>query len=233
MLDDFWLDGICASENGIILQREIEFDAPEPVVESLSVPGRNGDIIYSTGRFSNVKGKATCYLLDPNNVSQSVAAMNAWVMRCDMYRRLETLNEPEIFRLARLVRGANLDARLNRINAFVLELDCQPQKFLKSGEKTFTFSASGKLFNPTLCAALPIITVHGSGSGTVTVNGKTMTLTDCDVTLDSLKHYAYKGTTNKNNKVSGDWALLDERENTIAFTGGVTSVDIIPRWWTL
>lgn len=233
MLDNFWLDGISAFEHGIVMQREMEFDAPECDVETVSVPGRNGDIVYSDGSFKNVKGVATCYCLD-RDVSRVVAMVNTWLLKRTLYVRLETLHEPNIFRKARLVRGAKLTQRLNKINAFELEFDCMPQKYFKLGEHGRTFAANSLLYNETAFEALPLITVYGSGSGTLTVGSTTVTLDDCDgVTLDCEKHRATSGTTNMNSSVHGEYPKLSAGANEISFTGGVTSVTVIPRWWTL
>lgn len=232
--EDFWLDGLGASQYGIGLQKEIEFTAPEPDVQTISVPGRSGDIIYVNGGFKNVKGTATCYALDPANVSRIIAAQNAWLLRSADYRRMETLSEPDVYRMARLIRGANLEPRLNRANPFALEFDCKPQKYFKSGEWPVVLTTTGYLHNPTAFEALPEITVTGSGSGTLTINGKTVSISNVNgVVLDSERRRATRAGTNANSTITGDWPVLGEGLNTISFGGGVVSLSIIPRWWTL
>lgn len=230
--DNFWLDGENAASFGIRLQREVEFEAAEPNVETVKVPGRNGDLHYFDGAFENIKGTASCYCLD-KDVSLITTSVNAWLMKSLDYRRLETLIEPQFFRLARVTHGATLKPRLNKLNAFDIEFDCKPFKYYKSGEEAKTFTEAGTITNPSAFAALPLIVVHGSGSGTVTINGSTLTLTDCnEVTLDCETKDAYKGTTNKNSTVSGTYPTL-EGTSEVSFTGGVTRLTITPRWWTL
>ena len=232
--ENFWLDGIDANQVGIGLQKEIEFSAAEPDVQKITVPGRSGELVYVNGGYKNIKGTAKCYALDAANVSRIVAAQNAWLLKSAAYRRLETLSEPEVFRMARLVRGANLEPRLNRMNPFTLEFDCQPQRYLKSGERPVTLTGSSSLHNPTPFTALPLITIFGSGSGVLSINGVSTTIDDCNgVTLDSERHRAYKSGENKTGAVHGDWPVLGEGENVISLGGGIDSVTIIPRWWTL
>ena len=44
----------------------------------------------------------------------------------------------------------------------------------------------------------------------------------------------YKGTKSKNDKVTGSgFPYLYPGKNTISYTGGVTKIEIIPRWVTL
>ena len=81
----------------------------------------------------------------------------------------------------------------------------------------------------------PLIKVYGSGSGTVTLNGSTLTITgmtdylyiDCE-TMD-----VYRQTSeNKNSLVSGTFPTIAPETNTITYTN-LTSVEITPRYFTI
>lgn len=230
--DNFWLDGIDAASKKIVLQKEIEFEPAEPVTESFKIPGKDGDVVYYDGSYSNVKGFANCYVLG-GQVSVLLTDINAWLLSTNGYRKLQTLHEPLFYRLARVVRGAKLDPRVNLLNQFVVEFDCKPYKYYIDGDKTTTFTSSGTIAGPTDFPSLPLITVTGSGAGTITVNGHTLTLADSNgVTLDCELKKAYKGTTNMNSTVSGTYPVLG-RSNTVSFTGGVTGLTIKPRWRTI
>ena len=76
----------------------------------------------------------------------------------------------------------------------------------------------------------------GSGKGTVTVGGRTVTLSKITsgMILDSLTQNAYLGSSNLNGDISAaEFPVLLPGESAISFTGGVTALDIVPRWWTL
>lgn len=230
--DDFLLDGWLASDHGIHFQKEIAFSEPTPNVENIHVHGRNGDIPIYDGSFQNVTGTARCYCLD-EDVSFVVNAINQLLFTDFGYRRLETFMEPDHYRMAKLKHGVNLEPRLNHMNPFTLEFDCKPQKYLKDGEWEKVFTSSGKLFNPTPFAALPLITLHGSGSGSLTVGEYTISTTNCnELVMDCEEQEAYIGTSNANGIITGTFPKL-EGESSISFRGGVTSVTIIPRWWSL
>lgn len=230
--DNFWLDGVDAASKMIVLQKEIEFEAAEPVTESFKIPGKDGDIVYYDGSYSNVKGHASCYVLG-GNVTTLLTEINAWLLSMAGYRRLEVMHEPLFYRLARVMHGAKLDPRVNLINAFDLDFDCKPYKYYIEGEKNISVTASATLLGPTDFTSLPLITVAGSGAGTVTINGSTLTLTDSNsVVLDCELKKAYKGTTNMNGTVSGKYPVFG-RSNSVSFTGGVTGLTIKPRWRTI
>ena len=119
---------------------------------------------------------------------------------------------------------------------FTVEFDCKPQRFLKSGERPIEFTTSGsKLFNKWM-PAKPLVKVYGSGSGTLTFGGRTINISSIDsyVMLDCETQNAYKETSNKNSTVSiSRYPELLNGENIISWTGGITKVEITPRWWVL
>ena len=75
----------------------------------------------------------------------------------------------------------------------------------------------------------------GSGSGTVTIGNTTVSLTDISeyVMLDCDIQDAYKGVVNKNSTMTGSFPKIEGGEQVVSFTGGITSLEITPRWWTL
>ena len=69
---------------------------------------------------------------------------------------------------------------------------------------------------------------------TLTVNGTTLTLSNVDnLTLDCRDEEAWSGSTNRNSTVTGSYPALGAGENEISWTGGISAVEITPRWWTL
>ena len=148
----------------------------------------------------------------------------------------ETEDEPEIYRLAVVTSGAETELRMRTLAPFTLTFDCKPQRYLKSGERAAALTASGaRLVNPGM-EARPLITVYGSGAGTLTAGGRTVQLKSLDgwLTLDCDLQNAYKGTQNKNNTIfAPEFPVLPPGESAVTWTGGVTRVEIIPRWWTL
>ena len=80
-----------------------------------------------------------------------------------------------------------------------------------------------------------------SGSGTLTVGDQTITISGLTnstrMVIDSELQDIYEegSLTNLNGKVSfsDGFPLLIPGVNPIEFTGSITSVEVIPRWWIL
>lgn len=234
--DLFWLDGVCCADYGLRLQGPVTFGSPEPKVTTVSVPGRNGDLSFYDGSFSNVAGEARCFALQMHDVSRALTAIKKWCLLDTGYRRLAVSNEPDCYRLARVSTGPETEIRICRLAPFSIQFDCQPQRFLCAGELPITLSTSGSVLRNPGFPALPLITVYGNGAGMFSIGGRSVTIKQLSgsLTLDCELQDAYKGLENRNADISApEFPVLEAGDNTIGWTGGVTRVEIIPRWWTL
>ena len=109
-----------------------------------------------------------------------------------------------------------------------VEFTVYPYEFLDTGDTGVT---SFPLTNNAM-ASKPLYQISGSGSGTLTVNGHTMTYeVDGILYIDTRRFIAYdSNNANKNNKVNGDYAGLHLKSgaNTISATLGTLTV--YPKW---
>ena len=201
---------------------------PERVLTATEIAGRNGALIQYDGNFANYDQEY--------EIVRAARAVAEWLEAPVGYQRLEDSYEPDVYRMAFYEGGQDIESILNRFGRATITFNCKPQRYLKSGESAKTFTEAGTLTNITKMDALPLITVHGTGAGTVTVNDTTVSISDIDtyIVLDSELMDAYKWAVNKNPYVSAtDFPVLKAGVNNISFTGGVTSLEIIPRWWTI
>lgn len=233
--ETFYLDGENAAAYGINLQRPLQFSGAVPVVESVHVPGRNGNLIFSTGAYENRTATASCFALSYMDAERFVSAACGFLLRSHGYRRLETSDDPDHYRKARVANGAALELRLRSLAPYEIKFDCAPQRLLKSGGSTLRIDSPSYLFNPTDFPAMPRITVFG-GPGTLRVGGYTAELREVDgfVVLDSETQNAYRDTENENGHVSiPEFPLLLPGRNDVTWSGEISRVEIIPRWWEL
>jgi phage-related protein len=123
------------------------------------------------------------------------------------------------------------------VDAGVVELsfDCKPFKYDILGENAVVFTSEGSLYNKYFEPSRPIITVYGSGQGNVYIGNQTITISDIDeyVTIDAEMQDAFKELQNKNATINTADILLLPENNLISFSGGVTRVEIKPRWVTI
>lgn len=210
--------------------------APARDVQSVSVPGRNGDLHIDNGRFANVKVKYPAFIV--KGFRENFDAFKAFMLSRSGYKRLEDSYHPDYYRLACFSSAIEPKMTvLNRAGSFDVTFDCDPRRFLKSGQRAKVLTAAGQLKNRTEFPAKPIIRAYGVGS--FTINGRTITITQADgyTDINSESENAYKGSVNCNGNVTfGDswhsFPVLDPGLNEISFTG-LSRLEITPNWWTI
>lgn len=233
----FCLGGKSSAEVGLRQLQPIRYSAPKPVYTRVDIPGRSGPLLIHTGAYEPVTASTECCIMRTPSVDRAIASANAFLLSTLGYQRLEDPLCPNVYRMASVTVGAEYYRAAPNYAPFTVELLCKPQCWLKSGEQTVTISASGGvLHNPTSFSSKPLITVYGSGEATLTVNGTAAAFTalESHCTLDSDTENAYRGTLNENENVKiTEFPTLAPGDNVVAWTGGITKVEIIPRWWCL
>ncbi len=231
-----WLDGISNEYAGVRLQGAVKISAPEPNVTTVSVPGRNGDLHYADGTYKNRTATVGAYVYCDDAVKSAFNRVYRWLFDSFGYRKLVTDDDRAHYMLARVKNGAEIDARIRKIAPFEIKFDCMPQRFLFAGDEPIEINANMTLENPTIFPSLPLYKVYGSGEGTLTVGAHTAIFSAIDgyIYYDAETQNAYKGTANHNANVYCPYALVFERgEQPINFAGGITNIEITPRWWEL
>ena len=236
-MNTFTWNGVNCADFDIICSNGGTYGAPERDVTVIEIPGRNGPLIIDNKRYKNIPGTFQCHVR--KNFAGNAPQIRAWLRSAVGYCRLEDDAHPGEFRMARPVGEVNFEPMYTDREADVdINFDCLPQRFLKSGESVATFTASGFfLTNPTQNEALPLIVVYGSGSGTITIGDTTVEISEIgtSVTLDCEIKRAYNGNTARDNTISGQFEnlVLAPGDTYICFSGGVTRVEITPRWWII
>ncbi len=222
---------LCQVKNENTPKREVSFQA---------VPGRPGDLLLDQNRWGNVRIHYSCAILD--NFQLHYRALKNGLYLSRGYQRLEDSIHTEEFRMAVFCEAIEpRNARYNQTGQFDLVFSCKPQRFLKSGEYELSFETEGSLYNATAFPAKPLITVHGSGAGVVTIGGVSVEVKELEepMILDCDMQNAYSigangAPVNRNAAIYAPaFPELQPGENVVFWNGGITGLEIIPRWWTL
>lgn len=231
MREFFTFAGISSADHGCYVANSNQFDAPARDVTSIEVPGRDGALTLDNGRFLNQSVSYAMYVR--GDIRIRLQGLRNALAQYKGYQRLEDSYNPDEFYLARYIDTFTVDASDRYRAGFSVLFDRKPQRFLKSGEDPLPeYTANGVALNPTMQTAKPLLRVYGTG--TFTINGSMMTISSADVytDIDCDLMDAYKGSTNCNGNISGDFPVLSPGENTVALSG-VSKIVITPRWWVL
>lgn len=233
-------NGISSEAVGLHVESAPNLDIPDKDYDVTHVPGRNGDIYTDKGSYKNAKRSySVSFGSRTTPFHEQALPIVSWLYTGTDYVRLEDTYDPYIYRMARFNGPANITNLLGFAGRANISFDCKPQRFFKDGDKPIVITeASNVVHNYTDFASLPIILVHGSGTGTFTIGDYTIALSniDGDVVVDSDLQEVYdpEKTKNLNSTVFiENFPKLMPGDNLVTFSDGVTGLEIIPKWWTI
>lgn len=234
-------NGVSSQDLHIQVEHPPEYEYPEKDYTLIHIPGRNGDLVIDNKSYKNVERRYQIAIGVPGlSYSMMASHISDWLHSGKGYCRLEDSYDPEHYRMAMYNEQNNIENIFQQAGRAEITFNCKPQRFLKSGDRKIVLSNNGSISNPSREKALPLIQVNGLGAGELTVTSdETFVLTfsdidayaevDCDLML------CRKGNVNKNSTLtlSNEFPKLSKGITTFSWTGGITSVEITPRWWTI
>ena len=190
----------------------------------VAVPGRAGRLTISEG--PNIYEPISLYVRVQCKTDIDLERLNDWLSGEGI---LVFGYEPNRCYKARIEDEVAFAKHSNDLLEGSIRFECEPFKRLYPPEPKITLTAAGTVMNKGTVRAFPVIKITGSGDITLTCNSDTVTITDVDtsVTLDSGARIALdKDGENFLEKTSGMFPKLERGENSISWTGTVTSVEI-------
>ena len=208
------------------------YTSPGRSYDKVSVPGRNGDILFENNKYDNIEHYYPAVIVD--NFKSNFDALKAFLLSSRGYIRLKDTFHPDEYYMATFNRIENIKTTVyDKAGTFTIVFDRKPQKFLVSGEKPIEFTTfPAVIMNPTQFDTAPLIRLYGSG--TLTINDISLTLTTSAqyVDIDCELQEALQAGENVNiSLANGVFPKLSPSTNNISFTG--TKIEITPRWYSI
>lgn len=236
-------NGRSSREVGLEVETYPSYSSPQRSYTKVNVPGRNGDIIIDNGSWENAKRVYSVSVGSRHrDYTEMVREVSEWLHSSLTYTRLEDSYEPEYYRLAVFLEEVEFSNIYNQGAQAELTFDCKPQRFLKIGELPVIIQSPTKtkeIYNPTSYSSLPLIKVYGTGSGQLVVGTQTVVISNVntEIDIDCELQDAYSKTVNMNSvitlKPETSFPTLAPGSTTIGFSGGITKVEVIPRWYEI
>ena len=239
----FVFNGTSSAELGVRIISKNIYSAPKYDINLISIPGRNGELVSNNGRFSNVGVSYSCFLPAKtiDELGTKIRNVKKWLYaEPGEYHDLSDSFDSLFFRKAIFNSKLDVTDQVSKIGIFTVSFSCLPFKYSEEGQEVITITEATEIYNPYPFDSKPYLKIYGSGNGTLVFDSeegiKTWTIANISsyVECDSELMNFYKGTQLKNSDVTGStFPILKPGTNYIAFTGGITSIEIIPRWVSL
>lgn len=253
MLSEITYAGNKSSDHGLVIERFPLLNRPSRKYEKVSVPGRNGDIYFKQDAWNNYTQEYEVW-----SGSRNAAAPDLWTnifkwlypeergttvedilnLEVNGYHQLIDTYEPNTIRLAQFNEETEVENSWNNFGKSIIRFDCRPERFTADAFDWIDIS-NNSILNETARTAKPCLKVYGSGSGTVYCNGTTITISDIPqyIYIDSDSQNCFKEISDANLNslvsLSNGFPVLSAGDNSISWSGGVTNVEVMPRWWNL
>jgi phage-related protein len=214
------------SDLGLRITQPPSPPAAKRIVESIDVDGREGTLTILKGWEDTV--------FDMRAALVGSDIQNRWRTALPKLLNAKTIyfsNDPTVYYNIKHVEAGALERRLSSLYDFPLSFTCAPFRYVRN-VSMITMTASGTVSNPGTVYSLPKITVYGTGTRTLTINGKPIILNiqSGNLVLDSELKECHYGNVAQNNRMSGDFPVFNVGNNTITLGSGITKVEIEPRW---
>jgi phage-related protein len=211
---------------GLRITQPPTFPATQRIIEKIDVDGREGSLTLLKG-WEDIALTLKAAVLGANCRADYRSAVAA-ILAASTVR---FSNDPDVFYKVKYAKVGEMTMQLRSLGEFQISFVCAPFKYIR-GVATVTMTASGSITNPGTVYSLPKIKVYGTGTRTLTINGKPimLNLLSGNLTLDSELKECHYGDVAQNNRMTGDFPRFEVGSNTITLGTGITKLEIEPRW---
>ena len=210
---------------GLIITNIPPITKPKMKTSITKIDGRDGDIIEELGYESYTKsigiGLARNYDID--RVMKYFTGVGELIIS----------DVPDKVYKAHIIEKIEYE-RVIRFKTAVVKFYTQPYKYLKD-EKSIILDINNetslKITNVGLEKSQPIITLEGTGTIEISLNGFNLFKyvfpeNETKVVIDSLEEEAYLDNVLKNRNMLGTFPIFEVGENTISWSGNLTQISI-------
>ena len=196
------------------------------IVDSIEVDGREGTLTILKG-WEDITFHMKAALMGANLQSRFRDILPQILAA----KTIHFSSDTGVFYNIKHIQASVLERKLSSLYEFSLSFTCAPFRYIRN-VAMIARTASGTVSNPGSVYSLPRITVFGTGSRTLTINGKPIVLNilSGNLVLDSELRTCHFGNVAQNNRMTGDFPVLNPGNNTITLGTGITRVEIEPRW---
>ena len=198
------------------------------IVESVTVDGREGTLTLLKG-WEDITLTMRAALLGENIRYRFRDIVPAILAAKTVYFS----NDNDVYFKIKHSGVGGLVRVLSTLYDFSLTFVCEPFRYWRYGGSIMLTSSPTNITNQGNVFTLPLITVIGTGNGTLTVGGKQTKLNILagKLTIDSALMECYQGGTAQNNQMQGPFPVLASGDTPISWSGGISYIEIEePRW---
>lgn len=229
MIFDAWFrfNDIDSRQMGVRVTKMPETVRAERRVERVEIAGRNGLLHVDEGTYSSYDRTMECALINRRRLDE----VAAWLVGSG---KMIFSTEPDKVYDVVISNKVSIAQMMRVFQKFQVTMDTQPFKYsVNPFGDTLELLKPQTVYNKGTVYAQPKITVYGSGSITLDINGTAFPLSGVDghITIDSESMEVYRGSESQNSRFGGaEFPRLEAGGNAVSWTGNVEKLVIEPEW---
>lgn len=233
-MGSFTFNGVSSTTHGLRVTSDYVINSTGNDVETVAVPGRDGDLLISKNRLKSVTIELPCTVLSNRKLTDAESDISNW-LNVDGYKDLTLSWDPDFIYRSAFIETFEMSSLMRQFGKVKLNFLTYPVKFYKQGRTSQTLSNGATVNGLGNVNAKPIITLVGSGDCTLTINGRKTKLKAVQnrITLDMQANQVYSGNLQAWDKVvrspQFQMPYLDYGRNLISWDGSFT-IEMIPNW---
>lgn len=214
---------------GISIVNRPSVQAPVKNVNKISVTGHNGDLYTNLGGYADITISVDFNFIDRVNIKTSWRKIKSWLNNIQD-NKLIFSDDMEFYYKVKNITLSELTITKKVLGTFTVTFVCEAYQYDINGLNYITLTNNSTLYNY-LDNSKPLLKITGNGVGTITINGTMFVVDVADyVYVDSSLELSYKDITNPANLMTGEYPVLQNGANTIAWDSNITSIEIQPNW---
>lgn len=217
--------GITNKHFGLVVTHLDQRRRPEEQIEIIEIEGRSGSLVDRYGDYKSYERKIEFVHMKQDNARE----IHTWLSGKGMLRISE---EQHGYFYADVV--GELERKLAGSGKSILTTTflVEPYLYLDAGKNEIEIIQQSKLYNIGSIYADPLIKVFGTGDGKILINSQVIQLSGIQdyLVIDAKLKIVHKENLPAGRKMSGPFPILEEGQNLISFNGGITKLEITPRW---
>lgn len=229
---EFTFGGKNSADYGVYLTERPVIRTAERDMEFVEVSGRDGSVAIDLGRYKDVDIDLEAYISGDTHLREA----SAWLSGDG---QMTFSDQPNIAYRAYITESVDFErvCRTSASRIISIPVRLAPFRYAYPEPEAVVFtSTGGTIENPGTAAAQPRLKIECNSDFVLTINGytiesKSLTADGVIVDCELQDCYDLTGAQNMNTyMIIDEYPVLSPGENAISWTGGITSLEITPRW---
>ena len=234
MTNYFIFDGINSKDMGIKIERHNNFSSPQRRIESVSIPGRTGNILIDDGSYENQIFEyeliLECDSKKGTDISKKANEISSWLHGDYTYKTLTFSNSDKTYK-AVVINKIDISQMFKKFAKALVTFEAYEVANTLSEKSISTIENEGTFINNSNIDIKPVLKLIGSGDCFISINDSEIKIKDLEgyIIIDSYNMDCYAELENGdiencNNKMFGSFPIFKVGENKITTSNCILEV---------